>query len=324
MRGRIVRLSLLFIVVAALFTLVCAVSASACAALPNAYALTSPKGLDLTYLEVERLIFDEGVKAEEAKRKAPSIAGSSSSLGRAAHPYSPYDEQNVYITRTGEGYAEMAKLTMVSGVFFDVDTIPERNRVVIISDSLAVKFFQDMDVIGEQLALDDVYYTITGVYKSDASIISRMSSMGFDTVYIPYLQASDDVELHVDTLLWANSGAGFAEYFEDTVSKLTGRAFAAARVKDYAAVQSALRGEQLPLEYLPEDRIFDISHYADSVFSMLQERNYRGGNDYMWNVSVNALFVELALLLPFSLTCIALVAEAVCFIVWLRRAKRRI
>ena len=71
------------------------------------------------------------------------------------------------IVGTNENFAEMARLNIISGSFFNKMHITKRSNVVVLSSAAAWKFFGDKQSIGNFLYVNDEAYQVIGIFEND-------------------------------------------------------------------------------------------------------------------------------------------------------------
>ena len=102
-------------------------------------------------------------------------------LNGVSYFYGKVQEQPVRLVETDENYSKIHALQMQSGEFYNNDF----EDVCVISSDLALKLFAQIDVVQNIIQIDEKFYTIVGVYGSDNSFLSLISSDGMDEIFIP-------------------------------------------------------------------------------------------------------------------------------------------
>ena len=96
---------------------------------------------------------------------------------------------NVNIILTDENYPEIHNINMIKGNFFSA--VISESDAIVISDSLANLLFKSIDIIGCQMILNGETKTISGVYETNESFVSDLSSNGLETVFVPVYYQTD-------------------------------------------------------------------------------------------------------------------------------------
>ncbi len=204
--------------------------------LPKGIAFSSANGMNLSFDEAKKAnieVEDNSITkryeyvlpGEERKETNEVKAVSISAVGiKKAQLTSELSSEitQVNVVLTDEKYADIVPMDMVIGNYFTVSKVPEENRFIVISDKLAVKYFKNYDVIGLDLKINQQDYTICGVYRSDNSLTSKLSSNGLDNVYMPYSGMQDYDKMPVNFLL-AGTNTKFSQAITDKIIKNTGK-----------------------------------------------------------------------------------------------------
>ncbi len=91
----------------------------------------------------------------------------------------------------GENLADFLDINILKGTFLSKSQHEYGKNVAVISDTLAQKLFMTHNVLENEVAISGVTYKITGIYKSENSPFSILSSDGAERVYIPFESISD-------------------------------------------------------------------------------------------------------------------------------------
>ena len=88
----------------------------------------------------------------------------------------------------------------VSGSGITDQHIQNCTPAIVISDKVAMNMSLDGNVIGEQVTLYDMNFTIIGIYKKPDGFLREISSDIYDRVYIPYTCYDNNSEISIDAL----------------------------------------------------------------------------------------------------------------------------
>lgn len=100
---------------------------------------------------------------------------------------------------TNQNYFKVNNLELAGDGITEKD-VKSKNRVVVIGDDLALKLFFTTDSVGKKIYINGLEYTVSGVYKSDNSLIGRLSQDGRQRVYIPCTATESYVNHYVQTI----------------------------------------------------------------------------------------------------------------------------
>lgn len=104
---------------------------------------------------------------------------------------------------TNESYFEIYNHKLIGKGF----TKENKDKVAVISSSLALKLFFNTDAVGKTITLNDEVYTICGVIQESENIINSLSSDGKQRIYIPYTCYSGYENCDVYTISYDNSAS---------------------------------------------------------------------------------------------------------------------
>lgn len=107
---------------------------------------------------------------------------------------------------TNESYFEIYNHKLI-GKGFTKENMENKNKVAVISSSLALKLFFNTDAVGKTITLNDEVYTICGVIQESENIINSLSSDGKQRIYIPYTCYSGYENCDVYTISYDNSAS---------------------------------------------------------------------------------------------------------------------
>lgn len=152
----------------------------ACASLPEGFELSDPAGLNVSFREL--------LGAE-----LPTVALSAPQERTVRYGDKALSVEGLYALGPAD---RLLPFAMKYGAFFpDSDAGPEESRYVILSDSLSQKLFFTDDSVGRSCSIDGAAYTVSGVYASRDSLLSRLSNGGAEPMLFPWqLGASAPVE----------------------------------------------------------------------------------------------------------------------------------
>lgn len=107
---------------------------------------------------------------------------------------------------TNESYFEIYNHKLI-GKGFTKENMENKDKVAVISSSLALKLFFNTDAVGKTITLNDEVYTICGVIQESENIINSLSSDGKQRIYIPYTCYSGYENCDVYTISYDNSAS---------------------------------------------------------------------------------------------------------------------
>lgn len=175
--------------------------------LPYAIELRSERGLNLNFDEISEFL-------DNATGVSVSKAMISSELST--------QNISVNLRATDGNYAQIMPVDIIRGNYFFIEPSPLQNEFVVISDKLAVKFFRSEDVVGKSITVNGETHSICGVYRSDEAIMSRISSNGLDTVYLPYKSISEYEKLPIH-MLYVKKQTKFIDSVVDEITQKLGK-----------------------------------------------------------------------------------------------------
>lgn len=112
-------------------------------------------------------------------------------------------EETVTPVLTNENYFEIYNHKLIGKGFTKVN-IENKDKVAVISSSLALKLFFNTDAVGKTITLDNETYKICGVFKESENIINSLSSDGKQRVYVPYTCYSEYKNCEVNIISYDN------------------------------------------------------------------------------------------------------------------------
>lgn len=115
-------------------------------------------------------------------------------------------EETVTPVLTNEFYFEIYGQKL-NGDSITKENIENKEKIAVISSSLALKLFFNTDAVGKTITLNDGVYTICGVIQESENIINSLSSDGKQRIYIPYTCYSGYENCDVYTISYDNSAS---------------------------------------------------------------------------------------------------------------------
>lgn len=115
-------------------------------------------------------------------------------------------EETVTPVLTNEFYFEIYGQKL-NGDSVTKENIENKDKVAVISSSLALKLFFNTNAVGKTITLNDEVYTICGVIQESKNIINSLSSDGKQRIYIPYTCYSGYENFGVNTISYDNSAS---------------------------------------------------------------------------------------------------------------------
>lgn len=112
-------------------------------------------------------------------------------------------EETVTPVLTNEFYFEIYGQKL-NGDSITKENIENKDKVAVISSSLALKLFFNTDAVAKTITLNDEVYTICGVIQESENIINSLSSDGKQRIYIPYSCYSGYENCEVNILSYDN------------------------------------------------------------------------------------------------------------------------
>lgn len=110
-----------------------------------------------------------------------------------------HDHVNLYYTE--DDLPQYLHFEMISGAYFRAKRYAQQNRFVVISEEMAVRYFKTNQAVGLVLHIDEVDYTVCGVYRPEKGFLTDYASNGYDNIYLPYQSQEKVEELPVHLVL---------------------------------------------------------------------------------------------------------------------------
>jgi hypothetical protein len=92
-------------------------------------------------------------------------------------------ETNIMGTNTV--YSKFSKIQLAGGSFFTERAEKENSRVAVIDQKLAVKLFNTVEAVGNEITVFEENFSVIGVISTDSSIINGLIDDGIPDIYIP-------------------------------------------------------------------------------------------------------------------------------------------
>lgn len=115
-------------------------------------------------------------------------------------------EETVTPVLTNEFYFEIYGQTL-NGDSITKENIENKDKVAVISSSIALKLFFNTDAVGKTITLNDENYTICGVIQESQKILNSLAADGKQRIYIPYTCYSGYENYEVNTISYDNSAS---------------------------------------------------------------------------------------------------------------------
>lgn len=116
-------------------------------------------------------------------------------------------EESVTPVLTNEKYFEIQS-EIIDGSGFTEENILNKDKVVVMSDDLALKLFFNTDVVGKSIYIDKESYKICGVYHNAKAFINEISGDGKQRIYIPYTAFEDYDKCDVNAIIYHKRAHG--------------------------------------------------------------------------------------------------------------------
>ncbi len=143
----------------------------------------------------------------------------------------------VKVVLAGEDFELFSEAEMIRGAFLGRDQHRYGRKAAIISDRLAEKLFTTYDAIGNDIAIGEEKYKITGVYHSSRSLLSFMSSDGIERIYVPFESMQENNSLGIDTVFIKDKNLEEERFKENRTLNIlrekTGADLTAYRITDF-------------------------------------------------------------------------------------------
>jgi len=99
-------------------------------------------------------------------------------------------EHPINLVGVTPGFAEIRRLVMVKGRYFDQDDLMSRSKVCVITEPLASILFPDDDPVGREVRVADLHFTVIGVFRERVSTFGQ-TEITSETVIIPFSLIKD-------------------------------------------------------------------------------------------------------------------------------------
>ncbi|QAA32321.1 ABC transporter permease [Clostridium manihotivorum] len=122
------------------------------------------------------------------KYKEANFTGYSEAICKVRNKFdiTPKKAEKTKLVLTDENFFTLYNYKFISGGKIDYLSVEKGDKIIVISDVLAVKLYKTLKVVGNEIEIDNATYKIIGVYKQDKSFIFNMSDDGYDRIFVPY------------------------------------------------------------------------------------------------------------------------------------------
>src|SRR5947209_2440065 len=94
-------------------------------------------------------------------------------------------ERPISMVGVTEGFQKIRNLEILTGRFFDPEDMTSRNKVALLTQELADALFPKQDPLGQQVKLNDLNFTVIGVFRERVSTFGASEIQKF-TAIVPY------------------------------------------------------------------------------------------------------------------------------------------
>ncbi|MBI3405656.1 MAG: FtsX-like permease family protein, partial [Acidobacteria bacterium] len=182
----------------------------------------APRGTAFHKQLLERMQALPGVKSVTLCRRIPLGFGGRSSTSFQVEGYTPGKDESVwaYYNKGGPNFLTTMEIPLVSGRDFSFQDTLETQRVAIINQTLAQRYWKDRDPIGQRINFGGEWTTIVGVARDFK--LDQLNEPPAPFVLLPLLQSySSGVTLELRTASNPTAIAGAArQVFQELDSQL--------------------------------------------------------------------------------------------------------
>lgn len=197
--------------------------------LPDGIELSSNYDIGLSFVDCQN------DKIQQAKASGIIIQD-----GFVSTYLSSYPEQ-VELALTNDTYDDIMNLNLRYGNYFKMNPLAELNRVIVISEQLAFKLYHTYDAVGKTVIINDVEYTVCGVYLANQSLLSRLSSSNKERIYIPYMNIPEFDKLPIKQLYIKNEESKFIQGMIQSVESPNNKTIMYDSVTDYRNIKKLIK-----------------------------------------------------------------------------------
>jgi len=94
-------------------------------------------------------------------------------------------ERPISMVGVTEGFQKIRNLEILTGRFFDPEDMTSRNKVALLTQELADALFPKQDPLGQQVKLNDLNFTVIGIFRERVSTFGASEIQKF-TAIVPY------------------------------------------------------------------------------------------------------------------------------------------
>ncbi|MFL6301735.1 MAG: ABC transporter permease [Terriglobales bacterium] len=94
-------------------------------------------------------------------------------------------ERPISMVGVTEGFQKIRNLEILTGRFFDPEDMTSRNKVTLLTQELADALFPKQDPLGQQVKLNDLNFTVIGVFRERVSTFGASEIQKY-TAIVPY------------------------------------------------------------------------------------------------------------------------------------------
>lgn len=149
-------------------------------------------------------------------------------------------ERGVRLVLIDENYAAVYQKNMLEGYFPDPQAVRDGKKYAVISDSLSNVLFKSIHAVGNEIVAFDQRFTVTGVYRSNGSMLFSLLGDGFDRVFIPGKSIEDGTERVVDVLAVLKQEGQTLDAFENMLADVFNEKLSAYEIVDYSDAHTIL------------------------------------------------------------------------------------
>jgi putative ABC transport system permease protein len=99
-------------------------------------------------------------------------------------------EHPISLVAVTAGFAQIRRLVILKGRYFDEDDMATRSKVCVLTEKLAASLFPDDDPIGKEVRVADLHFTVIGVFRERVSTFGE-TEITPETAIIPFSLIKD-------------------------------------------------------------------------------------------------------------------------------------